>query len=71
MTDIPDDFVSGSIEYRVESDRELDDAEAGANVSTRARADFYEARPHLFREGAQLVPRHRLEVGWRIDTIEN
>jgi hypothetical protein len=71
MTDIPDDLVSGGIEYRMESDRELDDAEAGANVSTCARADLDEARPHLFGECAQLVPRHRLEVSWRIDTIEN
>ena len=71
MTHVPDDLVAGSIKYRVESNGKLDNSQAGANVSTCARADLDEARPHLLRDGAQLVSRHRLQVGWRIDTIEN
>jgi len=71
VANIPDDLVARSIKYRVESHRKLDNSQARANVPAGARADLDETRPHLLRDGAQLVARHRLQVGWRMDTIEN
>src|SRR5256714_11108734 len=71
VANVPDDLVARSIEYRVEDNRKLDNSQPGADVPTGARADLDEARPHLLRDSAQLISRHRLQVGRRIDAIEN
>ena len=52
------------LECRVQGDRQLDNAEAGADMTTRARADVDEPRPDVVSETFQLVARQAAKVRW-------
>src|SRR5437868_10557752 len=40
-------------------------------MPTGPRADLDQAHAHLFRHRAQLVARHRLQIRWGVDTLED
>jgi hypothetical protein len=71
MADVPDNPVARRIEHGVEGDRELDDTQPGSNVATGPRADLNQTRPQFLRDGAQLIARHRLQIGRRMDPFED
>jgi hypothetical protein len=70
VSDVPDDFVLRGIERVVERDRELDDAEAGAEMS----ADLGDGVDQVFADVAtdvtQIRNREVAEVAWAIDTLK-
>jgi hypothetical protein len=70
MADVPHELVAGRPEGRVQRDRQLDHAEAGANVSAGVRADVDEAGAHLVRERAELVAAEGAHVGGGMDLLE-
>ena len=70
MADVPYELVARRSERGVERDRELDHAEAGADVAARARDDVDEPCPHLVGERAKLVAGEGAKVGGRGDTVE-
>jgi hypothetical protein len=55
----------------MEGDRQFHDAEAGADVPPRSGADIDEPLANGGRKLAQLVPGHRLDVGWGAHSVEN
>ena len=71
MSDVPDYSIAGCIEHRMQRDRQLDDAESGADVSAGTRTDLDQAGAHFFRDCAQLVARHRLQIRWGVDAVED
>ena len=71
MSDVPDNSIAGCIEHRMQRDRQLDDAESGADVSACTRTDLDQAGAHFFRDCAQLVARHRLQIRWGVDAVED
>ena len=70
MADVPHELVARRLERVVERDRQLDDAEAGADVAAGARADVDEPRAHLVGERAELVAGEGAKVGGGVDPIE-
>ena len=71
VADVPDYPIARCIENRVQRDGQLDDAESGPDMPTGPRADLDQAHAHLFRHRAQLVARHRLQIRWGVDTLED
>ena len=55
MPDVPDELVARRVERVVQRDRQLDDAEPGADVPAGARADVDQARADVVGELRQLV----------------
>jgi len=69
MSHVPHDAIVRSIEDCVQRDRQLDHPKSGADVTAGARTYLDESGPQLFRYGAQLVARHRLEVRGRMNSV--
>ena len=55
MADVPDELVARRVERVVQRDRQLDDAEPGADVAAGARADVDQTRAHVVGERVELV----------------
>jgi hypothetical protein len=70
VADIPDQAVLGGVKHGVERDGELDDAEAGAEMPTGDRNGVDDFGTQLIGELAQLGAVEGLEVGRRMDGIE-
>ena len=71
VADVPDELIARRVERGVQRDRQLDDAETGADVAAGARADVDQARANLVGERLQLVATQRADVGRRMDAVEN
>jgi hypothetical protein len=70
VPDVPDQLVAWRVEHGVQSDRQLDHAQPGADVATGPGAHVDESRTDLVRQRAELVAGEGLEVGRRREAIE-
>src|SRR5678815_1369881 len=62
VANVPHQLVAGSVEDRVERDRQLDDTESRANMPASARADVDQPLPNLVGERAQFIARQSFQV---------
>jgi hypothetical protein len=69
MADVPHELVAWRPECGMKRDRQLDDAEPGADVSARVGAHVDEAGAHLVGERTQLVAGEASQVGWGLDAF--
>jgi hypothetical protein len=70
VADVPHELVARRVEDVVQGHGQLHHAEPRADVPPRARAHVDEALADLVRERAQVVAREGLEVGRRLDAVE-
>ena len=70
VPDVPDQPVIGRVEHVMDRDRQLDDAEPGAQVPTRHRHGRDRFRTQLVRELAQPLGRQGAQIVGVADGIE-
>ena len=70
VADVPDQAVVRRVEDVVQRDRQLDDAEAGAEMPAGARDRVDEIGAQLVGDLPELALLQRAEVGGRIDRVE-
>jgi hypothetical protein len=70
VPDVPHELVARGVEHVVQRHGELDHAEPRADVAAGPRAHVDEPPADLVRERAQVVAREGLEVGRRLDAVE-
>ena len=71
MAHVPDDAVVRRVEDVQQRDRQLDDAEACADVSPGLGDDVDQALPHLGGEGGELLQGKPLDVFRTADGFEH
>jgi hypothetical protein len=62
MTHVPYELIAGRVEDAMQRDRELDDAEASADVTARPRAHIDEAGANFLREQRKLLATDAAQV---------
>jgi hypothetical protein len=70
MSDVPDQPVVRRVEHVVDRDRQLDHAEAGAEMATGHRNRVDRLQPQLVRHLAQLAWVKLTQMGGGLDSIE-
>ncbi len=70
MTDIPDQPVMRRVEDIVQRHGQLDDAEAGAEMTAGDRNRIDQLGAQLVGELPQIFLRQFAQVGWNIDLVE-
>ena len=69
---VPQDDVVGRVEHPVQGQGELDDAEVGAEVAAALRRHRIDDQlAHLLGQDLELLGVERLEVGRRVDRLED
>ena len=66
MTDIPNQFVCGSVEDIMHRHRQFDRTETSAGVTTDSRAGLNDELSHLVRNFLKVFHLQLPEIGWRI-----
>jgi len=70
MADVPDQSVLGRVEDPMQGNRQLDDAEAGAQMPTRHGNRVDRFRPQFVGKLRKIALRQLAKIVWRTNAIE-
>ena len=70
MPGVENELVARRVEYVVQGQGQLDDAQVAAEVAADRRDHFDDALPNLLRQLRELLAVEFAQIGWRVDAVQ-